>query len=69
MSAEELAAGVGRIGRTDDFDVAFNGYSEPGENVRDYRAAGVTWWLENVHDLRGDLDTVVARVEAGPPVV
>jgi len=67
MKAHELAEKVERIGRSDAFDVAFNGYSNPGDNVRDYSEAGATWWFENVHDLRGDVETLVARVAAGPP--
>jgi alkanesulfonate monooxygenase SsuD/methylene tetrahydromethanopterin reductase-like flavin-dependent oxidoreductase (luciferase family) len=67
MSAKELADNVRRIGRADDFDVAFNGYSEVGESVRAYAEAGATWWLENVHDMRGDVDTLIARIAAGPP--
>ena len=49
-------------------DVAVMGYSEPGEReLHDaYAEAGATWWIEQVHDGRGDLDTVLARVEAGP---
>jgi alkanesulfonate monooxygenase SsuD/methylene tetrahydromethanopterin reductase-like flavin-dependent oxidoreductase (luciferase family) len=68
MNADELADHVHRIGRGDDFDVAFNGYSQPGESVRAYADAGATWWFENVHDLRGDVDAMVARIDAGPPV-
>jgi alkanesulfonate monooxygenase SsuD/methylene tetrahydromethanopterin reductase-like flavin-dependent oxidoreductase (luciferase family) len=67
MSADQLAEKVGRIGRGDGFEVAFNGYSEPGESVGAYAAAGATWWLENLHDLRGDADASLARIEAGPP--
>ena len=67
MTAEELAEKVSRIGRTEGFDVAFNGYSEPGESVREYADAGATWWLENVHDMRGDVDALIGRIEAGPP--
>jgi alkanesulfonate monooxygenase SsuD/methylene tetrahydromethanopterin reductase-like flavin-dependent oxidoreductase (luciferase family) len=67
MGVEELAAKVRAIGRGDGFDVAFNGYSDAGESVRAYSEAGATWWLENVHDLRGDVDALIARVEAGPP--
>lgn len=50
------------------FDVAFNGYSDgPGEPLlREYEEAGATWWVENFHDMRGSLDDVLARVEAGP---
>jgi alkanesulfonate monooxygenase SsuD/methylene tetrahydromethanopterin reductase-like flavin-dependent oxidoreductase (luciferase family) len=49
-------------------DVAVMGYSQPGEReLHDaYAEAGATWWIEQVHDGRGDLDAVLARVEAGP---
>ena len=67
MSVDELAEKVRTIDRDDGFDVAFNGYSEAGESVRAYSDAGATWWLENVHDLRGDVNALAARVEAGPP--
>jgi alkanesulfonate monooxygenase SsuD/methylene tetrahydromethanopterin reductase-like flavin-dependent oxidoreductase (luciferase family) len=67
MTAAELAETVPTIGRSHDFDVAFNGYSESGESVSQYAKAGATWWLENVHDLRGDLEALIARIEAGPP--
>ena len=67
MTAAELGEKVQTIGRGDDFEVAFNGYSEPGESVRGYADAGATWWLENLHDMRGDVDALIARIEAGPP--
>jgi len=67
MSADDLAEKVRRIGRGDGFEVAFNGYSEAGESVRPYGDAGATWWFENLHDMRGDADTLVRRIEAGPP--
>jgi alkanesulfonate monooxygenase SsuD/methylene tetrahydromethanopterin reductase-like flavin-dependent oxidoreductase (luciferase family) len=67
MSPEGLSEKVRAIGRGDDFEVVFNGYSEPGESVRDYAAAGATWWLENLHDLRGDADASLERIQAGPP--
>jgi alkanesulfonate monooxygenase SsuD/methylene tetrahydromethanopterin reductase-like flavin-dependent oxidoreductase (luciferase family) len=69
MSAEQLASKVRAIDRAGDFDVAFNGYSDAGDNVRAYADSGATWWLENVHDMRGDVDAQVARIEAGPPAV
>jgi alkanesulfonate monooxygenase SsuD/methylene tetrahydromethanopterin reductase-like flavin-dependent oxidoreductase (luciferase family) len=70
LRPQDLAEKIEAIGRTGDaFEVAFNGYSKVGENVGDYASAGATWWLENVHDLRGDVDTLVARIEAGPPPV
>lgn len=67
MTPDDLAAKVAAIGRGEGFDVAFNGYSEPGEDVGDYADAGATWWLENLHDRRGDADALVARIGAGPP--
>jgi alkanesulfonate monooxygenase SsuD/methylene tetrahydromethanopterin reductase-like flavin-dependent oxidoreductase (luciferase family) len=67
MTGDELAEKVRAIGRGDDFEVAFNGYSEAGESVSEYADAGATWWLESLHDLRGDVDALVARIEAGPP--
>jgi alkanesulfonate monooxygenase SsuD/methylene tetrahydromethanopterin reductase-like flavin-dependent oxidoreductase (luciferase family) len=50
-------------------EVAVNGYSQPdeGELVRSYEAAGATWWLENLHDMRGTPDDLLARIEQGPP--
>jgi alkanesulfonate monooxygenase SsuD/methylene tetrahydromethanopterin reductase-like flavin-dependent oxidoreductase (luciferase family) len=67
MTAEELAEKVEQIGREDGFEVAFNGYSEPGDDVRAYAKAGATWWLENVHGTRLDADAALARIAAGPP--
>jgi alkanesulfonate monooxygenase SsuD/methylene tetrahydromethanopterin reductase-like flavin-dependent oxidoreductase (luciferase family) len=75
-----MAKGPGRIAamvaeirrhRTTDapFEVAIDGYSEPGDPglPRAYGAAGATWWLESIRDVRGPLDKVMARVKAGPP--
>jgi alkanesulfonate monooxygenase SsuD/methylene tetrahydromethanopterin reductase-like flavin-dependent oxidoreductase (luciferase family) len=51
------------------FEVAVDGYSETGDPTlpRAYGAAGATWWLESIHGMRGSLDEMMARVEAGPP--
>jgi alkanesulfonate monooxygenase SsuD/methylene tetrahydromethanopterin reductase-like flavin-dependent oxidoreductase (luciferase family) len=68
MSTDELAEKVRTIGGGDGFDVAFNGYSQPDESVRAYADGGATWWFENMHDVRGDVDAMVARIDAGPPV-
>jgi luciferase-like monooxygenase len=68
MSPVDLGEKVAAIGRGDSFDVAFNGYSERGESVRAYADAGATWWLENVHDLRGEPEALIERIEAGPPL-
>jgi alkanesulfonate monooxygenase SsuD/methylene tetrahydromethanopterin reductase-like flavin-dependent oxidoreductase (luciferase family) len=50
------------------FEVAVNGYTEPGDVglPQAYEEAGATWWLESVHGLRGTLDEMMARVKAGP---
>lgn len=32
-----------------------------------YAAVGATWWLENVHDLRGSVEQMLALVRRGPP--
>jgi alkanesulfonate monooxygenase SsuD/methylene tetrahydromethanopterin reductase-like flavin-dependent oxidoreductase (luciferase family) len=52
------------------FAVAVDGYSDPGDPTlpRAYEAAGATWWLESIHGMRGPLEEMIARVEAGPPV-
>jgi alkanesulfonate monooxygenase SsuD/methylene tetrahydromethanopterin reductase-like flavin-dependent oxidoreductase (luciferase family) len=68
MSPDDLARGVETIGRGDGFDVACNGYSSP-ENAalcREYADAGATWWFENLHERRFDVDGILARVRAGP---
>jgi alkanesulfonate monooxygenase SsuD/methylene tetrahydromethanopterin reductase-like flavin-dependent oxidoreductase (luciferase family) len=51
------------------FDVAVDGYSDPGDPAlpRAYEAAGATWWLESIHGMRGSVEETMARVEAGPP--
>ena len=66
----EMAARVRRHRTTDaPFEVAVDGYSEPGDPTlpRAYEAAGATWWLESIHGMRGSLEEMLARVEAGPP--
>jgi len=51
------------------FAVAVDGYSDPEDPTlpHAYQAAGATWWLESIHGMRGSLDEMIARVEAGPP--
>jgi alkanesulfonate monooxygenase SsuD/methylene tetrahydromethanopterin reductase-like flavin-dependent oxidoreductase (luciferase family) len=72
-SPARIAAMVAEIRRhrTTDapFEVAVDGYSEAGDPTlpRAYAAAGATWWLESIHGMRGPLDEMIARVEAGPP--
>jgi probable F420-dependent oxidoreductase len=72
-SPEQIAEKVAEIRRHRDshepFDVAVDGYTEPGDAdlPRTYGEAGATWWLESVHGMRGTIEGMAARVEAGPP--
>jgi alkanesulfonate monooxygenase SsuD/methylene tetrahydromethanopterin reductase-like flavin-dependent oxidoreductase (luciferase family) len=68
MSPEELARSVETIGRGAGFQVACNGYSSPTDAAfcADYAAAGATWWFENLHERRFDVEGILARVCAGP---
>jgi alkanesulfonate monooxygenase SsuD/methylene tetrahydromethanopterin reductase-like flavin-dependent oxidoreductase (luciferase family) len=65
VNAERAVAG--RL--EDPFDVALFAFSEPSEQafVRAYADAGATWWLESLSPMRGSMDQLLARVEAGPP--
>ncbi len=51
------------------FEVAVDGISQPGDGTlaRAYAAAGATWWFEALFGLRGSVEEMLARVEAGPP--
>jgi Luciferase-like monooxygenase len=65
----EMVAEIRRHRTTDaPFEVAVDGYSEPGDPAlpRAYGAAGATWWLESIHDMRDPLSEAIARVKAGP---
>ncbi len=48
---------------------AVDGISQPGETAlaKEYAAAGATWWFEVLFGLRGSIDELLARVQAGPP--
>jgi alkanesulfonate monooxygenase SsuD/methylene tetrahydromethanopterin reductase-like flavin-dependent oxidoreductase (luciferase family) len=66
----EMVAEIRRHRTTDaPFAVAVDGYSDSGDPTlpHAYEAAGATWWLESIQGMRGSLDEMVARVEAGPP--
>ena len=69
---EQMAALVEEIHRNRTsgapFDVAMDGYTEPGEDAlpQAYAEAGATWWLESIHGRRGTADEMLERVEAGP---
>ena len=51
------------------YDIAITGVSTPhdGALAREYADAGVTWWLESIHGMRGSFDEMLIRVKAGPP--
>lgn len=70
---EWLADKVGEIRSqravSDPFDVAISGVSAADDQAlpQAYAAAGATWWLECLFGLRGSLEDMLARVNAGPP--
>jgi probable F420-dependent oxidoreductase len=72
LSPEDVARSVEIIRglRTSEqpFDVVVMGHVERGDRDTPaaYADAGATWWLENVHDKRGDLDEMLALVRTGP---
>jgi hypothetical protein len=68
VEPSELAELIAFIGRREPFDIAVTGISESRDRRArdDYREAGATWWLESLHDLRGDFDAMLARVADGP---
>ncbi len=67
--AETLAAIRQQRSAAAPFEFAVNGYSERDDRARvgEFASAGATWWLEGLHDMRGDLDAMLARVGEGPP--
>jgi alkanesulfonate monooxygenase SsuD/methylene tetrahydromethanopterin reductase-like flavin-dependent oxidoreductase (luciferase family) len=65
LSPDDVGRRLQLIGRSEGFDVAVLGYSDRG-SPRAYEAAGATWWLENVHDMRGPLTEMLALIERGP---
>jgi probable F420-dependent oxidoreductase len=67
LSPDDIVRSIERIGRENGFDVAVLGQSDRGDPAA-YATAGATWWLENVHDMRGSLDEVMSLVEKGPSV-
>lgn len=66
LSPDEVANSIRSIGRGSDYVVAVLGEQDRGDPAA-YERAGATWWLENVHDLRGSPDEMLALVKSGPP--
>ena len=52
------------------FEVALTGCSNSSGSTlaRDFAAAGITWWLESLHGLRGTFEELLARIASGPPL-
>jgi alkanesulfonate monooxygenase SsuD/methylene tetrahydromethanopterin reductase-like flavin-dependent oxidoreductase (luciferase family) len=66
LTPDDVARSIAEIGRGDGFDVAVLGESDRGDPAA-FARAGATWWLENVHDRRGDVDAMLTLVRRGPP--
>jgi hypothetical protein len=70
LSPDDVARSVETILalRTGDepFDVVVMGHADQAEPGA-YDAAGATWWLESVHDTRGDAEEMLALVRQWPP--
>lgn len=49
--------------------MAVDGITHAGETARAaaYAAAGATWYFECLFGLRGSVDDMLQRVQAGPP--
>lgn len=76
VPAKELSEIVGYVRsqreRTDPYEIVAEGETPPNpaaaaERIRPYGQAGITWWIEKLGWWRGDLDTALQRIDAGPP--
>lgn len=67
--ADQIAFIQGQRSIEAPFDVAITGCSEAGDSSlpNEYADAGATWWLESLFGLRGSVEDMLARVEAGAP--
>ena len=48
------------------FDVVVHGFSDKADPGA-YTAAGATWWLEDLHDMRAPFPDLLSLVANGPP--
>ena len=69
LFAERLAYLRQRRSSAEPFEIALSGTAIPGKEalVKEFAAAGATWWLETVAPLFGSHEEMLARVKAGPP--
>ena len=60
-------------GNLTDYDVVASGETSgtdlksDHEILESWAAIGATWWLEDIHGLRADIDTLRKRIRNGPP--
>jgi probable F420-dependent oxidoreductase len=67
VTPDQLAELATALPRKDGFDIVVHGYSDQVDPLA-YEAAGTTWWLEDIHDMRGSFADLLRVVEGGPPV-
>lgn len=63
---EQLTRRLEALERAEGFDVVVQGNSDRADPDA-YARAGATWWLDSIHDQRGDFDALLRRVGEGPP--
>ncbi len=66
VGPEQLTRRLEGLDRAEGFDVVVQGYSDRTDPDA-YARAGATWWLDSIHDQRGDFDAMLRRVGEGPP--
>jgi alkanesulfonate monooxygenase SsuD/methylene tetrahydromethanopterin reductase-like flavin-dependent oxidoreductase (luciferase family) len=66
--AEQVQALLAAREEDSPLDVAVLGYSDAGdaEPAEAYAAAGATWWLETLHEMRAPVEALFDRIRAGP---
>jgi alkanesulfonate monooxygenase SsuD/methylene tetrahydromethanopterin reductase-like flavin-dependent oxidoreductase (luciferase family) len=72
FTVADLEAIRGVIGRDDDFDYVMSGLTaspDDTDQIRAWKAAGATWWLEAIYPFGGAAEKMRDRVRAGPPAV
>jgi Luciferase-like monooxygenase len=66
LEPDDVARSLEVIDGGDDYEVAVLGQSERADPAA-YAGAGATWWLENLHDMRGTPEEILKLVREGPP--
>ncbi|MFX1605497.1 MAG: LLM class flavin-dependent oxidoreductase [Promethearchaeota archaeon] len=62
-------------GSLNDYDIVIAGETTGTDSEKDFEnlepwiETGVTWFLEDIHGLRAEVDELRERIQAGPPVV